>query len=150
MTTSTSTLTLKTALGSYGHVAALKDGSVKPDGVTFDYVDVAPIVNAFRRMCRQLEFDVSEMAITTYITAKAYGLPFTALPVFPVRAFHHGAWVYNTKAGVKEPGPRNEGRHARLHGHHRRLGRNPRLRVRRRHEQGHLRAGRRKARRCLP
>jgi 4,5-dihydroxyphthalate decarboxylase len=103
MTTSTGTLTLKTALGSYGHVAALKDGSIKPDGVEFDYVDVAPIINAFRRMCRQLEFDVSEMAITTYITAKAYGLPFTAIPVFPVRAFHHGAWVYNTKAGISGP-----------------------------------------------
>jgi 4,5-dihydroxyphthalate decarboxylase len=96
-------LTLKTAIGPYGHFAAIKDGSVKPDGVDFDFVEVTPILNAFRRMCRQLEFDISEMAITTYITAKAYGLPFTAIPVFPVRAFHHGAWVVNTKTGVKEP-----------------------------------------------
>jgi 4,5-dihydroxyphthalate decarboxylase len=43
------------------------------------------------------------MAITTYLTAKAYGLPFTAIPVFPVRAFHHNAAVGNTKAGVSSP-----------------------------------------------
>jgi hypothetical protein len=103
MTTSTSTLTLKTALGSYGHVAALKDGSVTPDRVRLEQVEVAPIINAFRRMCRNLEFDISEMAITTYLTAKRYGLPFTAIPVFPVRQFHHGAWSYNTKSGVGRP-----------------------------------------------
>jgi 4,5-dihydroxyphthalate decarboxylase len=103
MTTSTTTLTLKTAIGSYGHFAAVKDGSIKPEGVQLEQVEVAPIINAFRRMCRQLEFDVCEMAITTYVTAKAYGLPFTAIPVFPVRAFHHGAWVYNTKTGVSSP-----------------------------------------------
>ena len=95
--------TLKTALGNYGHFAALKDGRIKPDGYDLEQVEIAPIIGAFRRMCRQLEFDVCEMAITTYITAKAYGLPFTAIPVFPVRQFHHGAWSVNTKSGVKEP-----------------------------------------------
>ena len=103
MTTSTSTLTLKTAIGGYGHHEALKDGSLNSDRLAFDQVEVTPIINAFRRMCRQLEFDVSEMAITTYLTAKNYGLPFTAIPVFPVRAFHHGAITINTNSGIKEP-----------------------------------------------
>ena len=103
MTASTSTLTLKTAIGSYGHVQALKDGSLAPNGVVFDHVEVSPIIAVFRRMCRALEFDVSEMAMTTYLTARAYGLPFTALPVFPVRAFHHGATAYNVNAGVQAP-----------------------------------------------
>ena len=85
----TATQTLKTAIGGYGHHAALKDGSISPDGASLEHVEVAPIINAFRRMCRELEFDVCEMAITTYLTAKRYGLPFTAIPVFPVRAFHH-------------------------------------------------------------
>ena len=101
--TMTETLTLKTAIGPYGHFAALKDGSVKPAGVEFDHVEVAPIINAFRRMCRANEFDISEMAITTYLTAKNYGLPFTAIPVFPVRAFHHGATVYNVDSGIQGP-----------------------------------------------
>lgn len=103
MTTQTSTLTLKTAIGGYGHHEALKNGTVKPDGVQFEQIEVSPIINAFRRMCRSLEFDVSEMAITTYLTAKAYGLPFTAIPVFPVRAFHHNAAVYNVKSGIQKP-----------------------------------------------
>ncbi len=72
--TTTSTLTLKTAIGGYGHFAAIKDGSVKADGVQFEQVEVTPIIAAFRRMCRSLEFDISEMAITTYMTARRYGL----------------------------------------------------------------------------
>jgi 4,5-dihydroxyphthalate decarboxylase len=103
MTTSTSTLTLKTAIGGYGHFEAIKNGSLAPDRVQFDHVEISPIINAFRRMCRQLEFDISEMAITTYLTARRYGLPFTAIPVYPVRAFHHGAAVGNVAAGVSSP-----------------------------------------------
>ena len=95
--------TLKTAIGSYGHTRALKDGKIAPAGVSLQFEEVTPIIGAFRRMCRGLEFDVCEMAITTYLTAKRYGLPFTAIPVFPVRAFHHGAAVGNTKAGVSAP-----------------------------------------------
>ena len=94
---------LNIALGGYGHTAALLDGSVRPQGVDLEFVEVSPIIAAFRRMVRGLEFDVAEMAITTYLCARAYGKPFTAIPVFPVRAFHHGAIVYNTKAGVSSP-----------------------------------------------
>jgi 4,5-dihydroxyphthalate decarboxylase len=54
-------------------------------------------------MVRGLEFDISEMAVTTYICARAHGKRFTALPIFPMRAFHHGAIVVNTKSGIKEP-----------------------------------------------
>jgi 4,5-dihydroxyphthalate decarboxylase len=54
-------------------------------------------------MCRSLDFDVCEMAITTYLTAKAYNKPFTALPVFVHRQFHHSPIVYNTKSGVQSP-----------------------------------------------
>jgi 4,5-dihydroxyphthalate decarboxylase len=96
-------LTLKTAIGSYGHFAALKDGSVTVPGVSFDFVEVSPITTAFRNMCRNLEYDISEMAITTYLTARRYGLPFTAIPVFPVRAFHHNPTMVNVNAGINSP-----------------------------------------------
>lgn len=96
-------LTLKTAIATYGHTRALKDGSVKPQNITFDHVEVSPIIAAFRRMVRNLEFDVSEMAISTYLCARANNKPFTAIPVFPLRAFHHGAILVNTKARVIEP-----------------------------------------------
>jgi 4,5-dihydroxyphthalate decarboxylase len=54
-------------------------------------------------MVRGLEFDVCEMAITTYICARAHGKRMTAVPVFLVRAFHHGAILVNTKAGIRTP-----------------------------------------------
>lgn len=99
----TATRTLKTSIGPYGHGAALKDGSVKVEGVDLEFIELSPITTAFRRMCRQHDLDISEMAITTYLTAKAYDLPFTAIPVFPVRQFHHGTTMVNTKAGVASP-----------------------------------------------
>ena len=86
-----------------GNNEALKNGTVKPRTCEFEFVDVDPLIDAFRRMVRGLEFDVSEMALTTYITARAHGKRFTALPIFLVRAFHHGAIVYNTKSGIKNP-----------------------------------------------
>jgi 4,5-dihydroxyphthalate decarboxylase len=54
-------------------------------------------------MVRGLEFDVCEMAITTYLCAREHGVRFTAVPIFLMRDFHHGAIVYNTKAGIQEP-----------------------------------------------
>jgi 4,5-dihydroxyphthalate decarboxylase len=94
---------LKTVTRTQGNNKALKDGTVKPQGFTFDFVEVDPLIDAFRRMVRGLEFDVSEMALTTYITAREHGKKMTALPIFLVRAFHHGAILHNVNSGVKSP-----------------------------------------------
>lgn len=95
--------TLKTALATYGQTSALKDRSIRPRTFDFDFEEVPKIIQAFRRMVRGLEFDISEMAITTYLCARAHGKAFTAIPVFPMRAFHHGAITYNFKSGVRAP-----------------------------------------------
>jgi 4,5-dihydroxyphthalate decarboxylase len=94
---------LKTVTRTQGNNQALKNGSVEPRGFAFDFVEVDPLIAAFRRMVRGLEFDVCELAITTYICAKAHGKRFTALPVFLMRAFHHGAILVNTKGGIRSP-----------------------------------------------
>ena len=94
---------LKTVTRTQGANRALKDGTVTPRGFTFDFEDVPVLIHAFRRMVRGLEFDVSEMAITTYLCARAHGTRFTALPIFLVRAFHHGAILYNANAGIRVP-----------------------------------------------
>ena len=93
----------RTALVTYPHTQPLKDRTIVPRTFTFDFEDVPVIIKAFRRMVRGLEFDISEMAITTYLTAKAHGKAFTAIPIFPMRAFHHGAILYNTKSAVRTP-----------------------------------------------
>jgi len=71
--------------------AALTDGRVTPDGFEFAFEEVTPITKAFRIMCRELAYDVTEMAATTYFVAREHGKPFTALPVFLTRGFHHAA-----------------------------------------------------------
>src|SRR5918911_1136334 len=78
--------------------AALKDGRVTPEGIAFRFEEVAPITKAFRIMCRELAYDVCEMAATTYLVAREHGKPFTALPIFLTRGFHHG------KVLAREPG----------------------------------------------
>jgi len=86
-----------------GATRALKDGTVNPAGWTLDFEEVPVLVQAFRRMVRGLEFDVTEMAFTTYLVAKAHGKPFTALPVFLVRDFHHGAVLRGARSGDLAP-----------------------------------------------
>jgi len=80
--------------------AALKDGTVRPMGVELELVEVDPLIRAFRQMVRERAYDVCELAFTTYLCAKEHGKRFTALPVFLVRGFHHGAIVAN---GVRDP-----------------------------------------------
>ena len=94
---------LRTVTRTQGNNQALKDGSVVPQGFSFAFEEVPVLVDAFRRMVRGMEFDVCEMALTTYICARAHGKRFTALPVFLVRAFHHGAILVNTRSGIRTP-----------------------------------------------
>jgi 4,5-dihydroxyphthalate decarboxylase len=96
-------LKLRIVTRTQGNNKALKDGTLTPRNCQFEFVEVDPLIDAFRRMVRGLEFDVSEMSLTTYVTARAYGKRFMGLPIFLVRAFHHGAIVYNTRSGIKSP-----------------------------------------------
>jgi 4,5-dihydroxyphthalate decarboxylase len=94
---------LKIAIASYGHTRAIKSGSIPIDGVDPDFVEVVPIIQAFRRMVRDVEFDICEMAPTTYMIARAGGAPYIALPIFLMRRFHHGGFVVRPDAGVRHP-----------------------------------------------
>jgi 4,5-dihydroxyphthalate decarboxylase len=94
---------LKIAIGGYGHTAAIKKGAIPIDGVDADFVEVVPIIQAFRRMVRDLEFDICEMAPTTYMIARARGAPYIALPIFVMRRFHHGGFVVRPDAGIRVP-----------------------------------------------
>src|SRR5487761_1326936 len=82
--------------------AALKDGTVTPVGVELELVEVEPLIKAFRQMVRERTYDVSEMAFTTYLVAKEHGKRLTALPIFLVRGFHHGAIVAQDRREPKQ------------------------------------------------
>ena len=82
---------------------ALLDGEVTVPGYELSFVDEPVLVRGFRKMVRSLEYDVAEMALTTYLTAREHGVAFTALPVFLVRNFHHGATQVLRDGHVQKP-----------------------------------------------
>ena len=132
---------MKIAIADYGHTRALKSGEVPIEGVEPQFVEVVPIIGAFRRMVRDVEFDVCEMAPTTYMIARALGAPYIALPIFLMRRFHHGGFVVRPDAGITiaQGSRRQKGRRPRLFGHHRRVdARHFRQRVRSQFLQGDL------------
>src|SRR3954447_5851337 len=94
---------LKIAVATSGHTAAVKDGTIPIEGVEANFVEVVPIIAAFRRMVRDVEFDVCEMAPTTYLIARARGAPYIALPIFVMRRFQHGGFVVRPDANIKAP-----------------------------------------------
>ena len=94
---------LTIAIGTYGVTAALKQGLVDTGRLQLQHIEIDPVTKAMRRMVRGLEFDICEMAITTYLCAKDRGLPVTAIPVFVTRNFHHWAAFATAQSGIKSP-----------------------------------------------
>jgi 4,5-dihydroxyphthalate decarboxylase len=94
---------LRTVTRTQGANEALKSGEVTPRGFRFEFEEVPVLVSAFRRMVRELAYDVSEMALTTYLVAKEHGVEFTALPVFLTRGLHHGVIQVATTGGIRHP-----------------------------------------------
>jgi 4,5-dihydroxyphthalate decarboxylase len=99
----TTTLTLTAAVRSHGGALPLFSGAIAMDGLRLDHIKVEPQIAAYRRMVRDLAFDVCELAPTTYLCAKAFNKQFTAIPVFLTRDFHHRSVVCDVASGIKEP-----------------------------------------------
>ena len=99
----TNDVKLDIAIASYPHTAPLLNGEVRIKGVAPNFIRVVPQIAAYRRMVRQVEFDVCEIAPTTYLIARAYGAPFVALPIFVTRRFHHSGLLVRADAGISHP-----------------------------------------------
>lgn len=94
---------LSIAIGDYPHAAPVLDGSVPVPGYAVRSVQVRPIIAAYRRMIRDLEFDVCELAPVSYLMAREAGVPITAVPVFLNRRFHHGDIQCAPGSGIAAP-----------------------------------------------
>jgi 4,5-dihydroxyphthalate decarboxylase len=94
---------LRTLLGDHACTAALKNGSIRSDLVEFDFVEYAPTNKGFKPMVREGAFDVSEMAIVTYLMAKNFNKPMVLLPDVVMARFQHGHAFYNVRRGVLTP-----------------------------------------------
>ncbi len=98
-----SKIKLKAVSRTQGNNRALKEGRITLPDFDLEFEEVPVLVHGFRKMVRELAYDVCEMAITTYICAKAHGVKFTALPIFLVRGFHHNAITHHVPSGLKSP-----------------------------------------------
>src|SRR6478752_4217968 len=98
---------LRTLLGDHPCTSALKNGSVKSDLVALDFADYSPTNKGFKPMVREAAFDVSEMAIVTYLMAKSFDKPMVLLPNVVVARFQHGHALYNAKRGTLKPSDLN-------------------------------------------
>ena len=94
---------LRTVLGNYPHTLSLKRGEIPSGAVRLDFVDVKPTHLAFKPMVRELAFDVCEMAIVTFLMAKAYGKPLALLPAVMLGRFQHHCMLYNAERGALAP-----------------------------------------------
>ena len=94
---------VKMLLGDYPLTQALKKGEVKSGTVNLEFADVKTVSTAFKRVVRNLEFDCSELAIVTFLMAKAYGRPLVLLPAVVMARFQHPHIVYNMERGPLSP-----------------------------------------------
>jgi 4,5-dihydroxyphthalate decarboxylase len=94
---------LKTLLGEHACTTALRKGELRSPAVELDIVDVKAASQAFKRVVRDLEFDLAELAIVTFLIAKAHGKPLVLLPAVVMGRFQHPYLVYNPARGPLAP-----------------------------------------------
>jgi 4,5-dihydroxyphthalate decarboxylase len=96
-------LPLTLACWNYDRTRALLEGSVQPDGIALNYLDL-PVEETFFRMLRYKEFDVAELSLSSYcVSLSRDPKPFIAIPIFPSRFFRHSCIFTSSKSGIKEP-----------------------------------------------
>ena len=90
MSVDTQVTTLSAAFDDYPHTLPLKRGEIKSPHLALTFSDIKPANRFFKPMVRELKFDVSEMAIATYVQAKAFGKPLVLIPATMMGRFQHG------------------------------------------------------------
>ena len=95
--------TLKIAIGDYPHTLPLKRGEIASPWLKLDFVEVKPMHTAFKPMVREHAYDASEMALVTYLQAKAYRKGLKLLPATMLARFQHGTVLHNSERGSLRP-----------------------------------------------
>ena len=96
-------IALPTLLGEYPGTRALRRGELESDVVQRNFADVKGAATAFKRVVRDMEFDVAELAVVTFLLAKAHGKPLVLLPTVVLGRFQHPFLVYNRERGPLKP-----------------------------------------------
>src|SRR5258707_637066 len=103
MSVDTHVTTLSAAFDDYAHTLPLKRGEIASPRVAFTFSDIRPANRFFKPMVRELKFDVSEMAIATYVQAKAYGKPLVLVPATVMGRVQHGTILCNAARTLAPP-----------------------------------------------
>jgi 4,5-dihydroxyphthalate decarboxylase len=93
---------LTLACSDYDRTAALALGDIQPEGIELTYLRLQ-VEEIFWRMIRHLEFDASEMSLSSYLIRRSRSDDVMAIPVFPSRFFRHSCIFIHTKAGIERP-----------------------------------------------
>jgi 4,5-dihydroxyphthalate decarboxylase len=94
---------LRTNLADYPVTLGMKDGRVVSPLVTLDCCGPKTAHDGFKAMLRENAFDAGELAIVTYLQAKAFGKPFVVLPTPISGRFQHHCIGFNIEHGDLEP-----------------------------------------------
>ena len=88
---------------NYDRTRAVMDGTVRPDGIELNSLNM-PVEETFFRMLRYREFDVAEMSLSSYVVSLFKDpQPFVAIPVFPSRFFRHSSIYVSARSGIEQP-----------------------------------------------
>jgi 4,5-dihydroxyphthalate decarboxylase len=96
-------LKLRANLADYPVTLAMKDGRVSSSVVSLDCCGPKTAHDGFKAMLRESAFDVGELAIVTYLQAKAYGKPWVLLPTPISGRFQHHCIGFNIEHGELKP-----------------------------------------------
>jgi 4,5-dihydroxyphthalate decarboxylase len=99
----TKRISLTVACGDYEIVRAIKEGTIRPDGIDLTVLTDMDSASRHWRFLRNGEFDMAELSCSSYLAAFDRGLPFRAIPVFLHRRFRHGFVFINTGKGIRGP-----------------------------------------------
>lgn len=88
---------MKALLGDYPVTRQFKQRS------SLEFADVKVPNTAFKRVVRDLEFDVAELALVTFLLAKAHGKPYRLLPAVLTARFQHATLAYHPARGPLAP-----------------------------------------------
>ena len=95
--------TLQTLLAVYPNTASLRKGEVRSPLVNFSFAEVKTANKAFKALVREQKFDLGELAIVTFLQAKAYGKPYILMPAVILARGQHHTIFYNPERGHLSP-----------------------------------------------
>lgn len=94
---------LSIVLGKHGQVEDIRSGAVAIDGIELEFRNFERMPDAYRIMARTAEFDICELAPTTYLMAREAGAPITALALPMTRQFRHSGLQRLRSSSIREP-----------------------------------------------